>query len=1482
MNHASFLTCVSSGIVVLRATLPAASAGVAAWVATHAGLDPAASLAAGAAAGAGVNGVLDSAHSVATNLLSTRLDRWADAEPSEIVRLFAGDTLTRIVAQGIMATLDELRKNGVESGGVTYKGGEFEGQLKALLPQVADYWQKEWPKLTQGELAAAHAGELSAILQRQIQGTTDTGLATKEAWEEFLHGLIAAKGLTLDEEFLKVAAGCLRDRLARDIHKLVEHANAEDPQAWAAMHLQFQSRILKAVTDGSEEQTKQLARLHVQLLVLGTGVAEIKEISLESIGILQRLDGAVGWMLGLAVSGDQRGQRIEEVLRQILDQLQSDPPLRPPIVRLLKTSAPAAEFVRLMDALLVLEAKAQGCEIGQTGTHEAGSIGFTTHTTKGRFCGMDPLVRITVDTWDRLGSFGLEFMAGSDRLIVDRSVKHWVFITHEKRTSSGWEMTVQSLARHGIAAHNFSQPEFEPWLRRCPALLARYYPQEAAKRSDAQGFDGREFEGWQREFSAKVLADHRALQLFGFPRSRRHGAEPEQAVDPTSFLLEQVFIPQRLVPRGETEAAARTAGQLIQGDGCCVLLGDPGAGKTSLLRYLAVAGGEGRDVGGVKCPRRVPFFLPLREFARHQAERPTLLAALAHHARVSVSLSAEAVHRWHLEGLLMMGEAMVFFDGLDEAGDPATRRDVARFILQFRQDYPACPVWVTSRIVGYDQAALDKEVFPHFEVTPFDPGQQSAFVQQWYLAKLPQPEAATKRDDKTRAFLQSLDRAVPEIKELAGNPLLLTLAIWVHDELGSLPTGRGQLYDQCVEILVHKRDAERFDGEKIALEKLEPPLKPDNLRRYYTHIALKAQEVNAGKAKEERGVILKADLLRWIKVLRLPELRRFHNASDGYEKAAEAQAQAILDHSEERCGLLRYRGADTYAFLHLTFQEHLAAERKAAVLASKHGELTEFIVSHAGIDAWRETLLLLLYHLRKDQVRGAADDESETPFSDWLIARLQTPGKSAPAPACQRLLGMALRDGIEFTPAHRRWILELLLQDWRTQPEFDTETFRVLSQVADFSPESRPMLLHLLQEGWQDKAGMDALLTLHLRVRLLGWPTEGAEAGRLAGELQGRLAGAVVLGHRGGLESPPARERGLSSPPLAALPILQRAAELLADAGPDTVAATAEGAECVAQVRARLQELMWSPQLAIKGRAAAGVALSRVGDPRPGVGCRPASGSAPSLPDLEFVAVAGGEFVMGSELGEGHGDERPQMPRCGLVPRAFRLSRYPVTVAQFAAFISAGGYGQAGGPRPDWWTDTGWRWRVAGKIEGPADHDAVYQTPNHPRVGVSWFEAHAFARWLHGHRVALGVPEAWEIRLPWEAEWERAARGFGGRKYPWGTEDPDGRCNYAGQIGHTSAVGLFPVGDALEGTGRLCDLSGNVWEWCATKWRENYEDYGRLVDNQTEGEDGRVLRGGSWILSDVLVRGSYRGSGDPWYRGLNVGFRVAASPISGI
>jgi formylglycine-generating enzyme required for sulfatase activity len=295
-----------------------------------------------------------------------------------------------------------------------------------------------------------------------------------------------------------------------------------------------------------------------------------------------------------------------------------------------------------------------------------------------------------------------------------------------------------------------------------------------------------------------------------------------------------------------------------------------------------------------------------------------------------------------------------------------------------------------------------------------------------------------------------------------------------------------------------------------------------------------------------------------------------------------------------------------------------------------------------------------------------------------------------------------------------------------------------------------------------------------------------------------------------------------------------------------------------------LIDSMAGDNLPAVARAQAGDLLARLGDPRPGVGLR-----EDGLPDIAWCKVPAGPFLMGSDKdGDPQALDR-EYPQQEVVVSGFAISKYPVTVAQYAAFVEAGGYGER-----RYWIGAGWQWK--GERSGPETYGGVYSLSNHPVVGVSWYEAVAFCRWLTErlrHTGALG-PEK-EVRLPAEAEWEKAARGTEGRIYPWGDEFDPEKCNMAETgIGATSAVGIFPGGVLPY---EVQELSGNVWEWCATKWRDSY---GEPADESPEGYAPRVLRGGSFRDNQGRVRCASRLGGYPLDRYWDLGIRCVVAPVA--
>ena len=250
-----------------------------------------------------------------------------------------------------------------------------------------------------------------------------------------------------------------------------------------------------------------------------------------------------------------------------------------------------------------------------------------------------------------------------------------------------------------------------------------------------------------------------------------------------------------------------------------------------------------------------------------------------------------------------------------------------------------------------------------------------------------------------------------------------------------------------------------------------------------------------------------------------------------------------------------------------------------------------------------------------------------------------------------------------------------------------------------------------------------------------------------------------------------------------------------------------------------------------------------------------------------------------------YGDKKQQMK----IETPFSIQKYPVTNLQFKRFMQDNGY-----DKKELWSDDGWSWRM-GAYDTKADestkdwlkrrpvekrnepyywHDEKWNNPLAPVVGVSWFEAEAYANWLSKQ---LGR----EVRLPTEYEWERAARGTNGREYAWGDKFDKNKVNCSEfwaqkedlsdgdewrkwldkgfDVASTTIVGQFKDGNTPKG---ISDLSGNVWEWM-NSWYE-------------KEQVNRVLRGGSWSFNFRDVRCAYRCRFVPDNFYLDIGFRLVS------
>jgi len=245
------------------------------------------------------------------------------------------------------------------------------------------------------------------------------------------------------------------------------------------------------------------------------------------------------------------------------------------------------------------------------------------------------------------------------------------------------------------------------------------------------------------------------------------------------------------------------------------------------------------------------------------------------------------------------------------------------------------------------------------------------------------------------------------------------------------------------------------------------------------------------------------------------------------------------------------------------------------------------------------------------------------------------------------------------------------------------------------------------------------------------------------------------------------------------------------------------------------------------------------------------------LDSFDWITIPAGLFWMGTDLrvdnvaADSDWAKQVEVPQHEVYLPSYQISRFPVTNVQWAQFLA----------------DTYYPWADLQKLW---EHGLPEGQENHPITWVTWHDAIAFCDWAG-------------VRLPTDAQWEKAARGTDKRLYPWGNQPPTAQlANYGNQVRHTTAVNAYPQGKSYYG---VFDMAANAWEWISTIWGTDTDRpdfaYPYQADDGRENLDDptilRIVRGGGWKYTPDLIRCAYHDWNKPDTRGSGLGFRVVAA-----
>jgi formylglycine-generating enzyme required for sulfatase activity len=444
-----------------------------------------------------------------------------------------------------------------------------------------------------------------------------------------------------------------------------------------------------------------------------------------------------------------------------------------------------------------------------------------------------------------------------------------------------------------------------------------------------------------------------------------------------------------------------------------LVIGDPGSGKTTLMKYYALSCLDGRhDAFGFTSPVPV-FWLPLRELKRTESGYGSLAANLA---RWCARNSLEEITPEHCAEWLKAPQVLVLFDGLDEISEVRDRIELCQWIDLMVKRYQNARFVVTSRSTGYRKGDGIEIEMPHVraDIMDFNENQQSEFLGRWFRAayrrELPpkgedeshwQKTQDRKADEKAAAITAFLAEGQNRsIRTLAAVPLLLQIMALLWKEHDSLPENRMKLYDAALDYLLDYRDRHK---------KLKPLLSTGDARRVLAPVSLWMQEtVMSDEAKRDEVHTRMETVLCTLNTT--------------------VSATAFCRNLVERAGVLVEYGDADYVFRHKTFREYLAAVQLEKNIRRTSGFL-EVLVPHFGDDWWSEVFRFFIAHL---------DDEHL--FEQFMLTLFDSPVTETLSPKQQELLLTLVREAPqkqygelirklqnpETTPNRQRYLVECL------------------------------------------------------------------------------------------------------------------------------------------------------------------------------------------------------------------------------------------------------------------------------------------------------------------------------------------------------------------------------------------------------------------------------------------------------------------------
>ncbi|NQZ06208.1 MAG: NACHT domain-containing protein [Algicola sp.] len=651
------------------------------------------------------------------------------------------------------------------------------------------------------------------------------------------------------------------------------------------------------------------------------------------------------------------------------------------------------------------------------------------------------------------------------------SLKKWILVTPQDLTESStrktggdvsWFDNLHKKLKLTFEIEHWGHKKLQAQFIETPQLCRFYYPELI---SDGHIYQ-KSIQDIRKRYDDNLDTLYGKIEFVGMSVYKQ---EATKGVPMEHIYIPLVAVPEMADEHDENLAHTNPLSFLAPGSNN-VVLGDPGAGKSTLLRFLLLVGSSAslQKRYEAKPDTRLPVLITLRRYADELKSRKNLSLIDYILENVQGDFSLKGADLNFFEYYLETGQTILLFDGLDELPSPQFKKDVRDRIRSLITTYPGNTVIVTSRIVGYDNFfRFDEKTFNHQRLTYLRLPEIEQFVKDWYRVRVDNKRDRDANANDLIRILSNEDHIA--IRELAQNPLLLTIVALVHRIDAVLPDERVVLYQKCTETLLNTWHTWKYRESEL---KNKGRVERRNRRRMEA-IAHWMHCRSGGTAGNQRAVVPYNDLMHFL-------TEHISSNEKIYDQDCDPQdlAEEFLEFIKKRAGLLIEIGDNQYSFVHLTFQEYLTA---SDIITNSEmrgvSDMWGTIKAHFVDDRWHEVIRLLIADLKSNASQA------------YLIDKLLEDKQSKHCVVRGRLLGGLLLDGVEPAEIRKKAIFVQLLEAAAraTTTERMMPIVNMLKTCIDREDENEAIMAQAFQSLWKTAQTDDDKTVFELVGYMLGW-----------------------------------------------------------------------------------------------------------------------------------------------------------------------------------------------------------------------------------------------------------------------------------------------------------------------------------------------------------------------------------------------------------